>query len=284
MRDFTFKETDRPTLPEFNRRFSEIGSVLGGLGNEYVWERYGTIPAHYAVENAGRVTIQQTNTATTYYIGDAVTVDSAGKVSIVNERQVTVSWSNRNDLQGKYLRNNAGYLDANLVYYAPANAIFYDEFGYPNIMYANDLSKVVGYAESLGLVGYVNSSDPNAYPVNDGYTYTPLGMLGDKTRIETGSYVGTGTYGASNPNSITFSFTPKLWGIYRLASSTGSNSVTFYAPWGLVRQSGAAGLNQNNDITLFVSYSGNTVSWYDVNSAPNQLNMNKYTYYYIAIG
>ena len=30
-------------------------------------------------------------------------------------------------------------------------------------------------------------------------------------KIQTGSYVGTGTYGASNPCSLTFDFTPKIF-------------------------------------------------------------------------
>lgn len=35
-----------------------------------------------------------------------------------------------------------------------------------------------------------------------------LAQLGTKAKIQTGSYVGTGTYGASNPCSLTFDFEP----------------------------------------------------------------------------
>lgn len=282
MRDFTFKETDRPTLPEFNRRFSEIGSVLNGLGNEYVWEKFGTIPAYYALENAGKVTIQQTKTETTHYIGDSVVVDSAGKVSIVNEQSVSITWTNRNDLLGKYLRSNAGYLDASAVYYVPENAGIHDEFGYPNIMYTSDISKVVGYAESLGALGYVNSSDPNAYPIDDGYTYTPLGMLGEKTRIETGSYVGTGTNGVNNKTSLAFNFNPKLVVVSYNGLVTTFVNGDVNAKYG----------NKDGDssMSLIASWSGNTVNWYSTytsypsTAAMYQLNGSGNYYYYTAIG
>ena len=35
-------------------------------------------------------------------------------------------------------------------------------------------------------------------------------LQSEQVRIATGSYVGTGTYGASNPCSLTFAFSPKV--------------------------------------------------------------------------
>ena len=32
----------------------------------------------------------------------------------------------------------------------------------------------------------------------------------EKAKIQTGSYIGTGTYGSNNPNTLTFDFEPKL--------------------------------------------------------------------------
>ena len=43
--------------------------------------------------------------------------------------------------------------------------------------------------------------------------------VGGKARIEVGSYVGTGTYGADNPCSITCSFPPKIIWIYAKGST-----------------------------------------------------------------
>lgn len=69
---------------------------------------------------------------------------------------------------------------------------------------------------SIELVGYVNSPNANAFPpsVPDGFTYGALGRLGDGARIATGSYVGTGTYGSGNPNTLTFEFEPKIVIVY----------------------------------------------------------------------
>ena len=48
--------------------------------------------------------------------------------------------------------------------------------------------------------------------INSGVDNEIASALSGFARIETGSYVGTGTYGASNPNTLTFGFVPKVWG------------------------------------------------------------------------
>ena len=75
---------------------------------------------------------------------------------------------------------------------------------------------------------YLTSSDRNAYPdsgTQDGYEYEYLGIPFDNAvtapRIETGSYVGTGTYGQANPNTLTFGFKPKFVWIYEWLRSDG---------------------------------------------------------------
>ena len=40
-----------------------------------------------------------------------------------------------------------------------------------------------------------------------------------KAKIQTGSYIGTGTYGASNPCSLTFDFVPKIVYIYSIQTA-----------------------------------------------------------------
>ena len=47
----------------------------------------------------------------------------------------------------------------------------------------------------------------------------------EKVRIESGSYVGTGTYGANNPCSLTFDFIPRFFMILGYSSP----STTYYA-------------------------------------------------------
>ena len=90
-------------------------------------------------------------------------------------------------------------------------------------------------------------------------------------KMETGSYVGTGTYGSGNPNKLTFSFAPKMV------------VVTEYGATGLGASTGMI-WNGNPQIgTRSVSVAGSEISWYD-SSASNQLNSSGSTYYYAAIG
>lgn len=58
-----------------------------------------------------------------------------------------------------------------------------------------------------------------------------LGKLGDKARVQVVSYVGTGTYGADNPCSLTFDFAPMfilIAGSDSFAMCIGNSAVTCY--------------------------------------------------------
>ena len=102
--------------------------------------------------------------------------------------------------------------------------------------------------------------------------------------LYTGSYRGTGTYGSSNPTSITFPFEPIIWFTPedRYASNyMGSYGIVVLSMFG-----------EDYEITGFPSSSGvtkikkvgNTLSWYNETSAGYQLNGSGTTYYYAAIG
>ena len=145
------------------------------------------------------------------------------------------------------------------------------------------------FNKTFGDWEYVQSNNRNAYPdsgESGGYEYEYLGVPFDKLptvgAVEIGSYAGTSTYGQNNPNTLTFSKKPKL--IILGPTNTG-NSVT-------------AGID-NTCIILFgittnftfgssdsinhISYSENTMSWYNDNSATYQRNYKGYKYYYIVI-
>ena len=95
-------------------------------------------------------------------------------------------------------------------------------------------------------------------------------------QIATGSYVGTGKYGSSNPNSLTFEFEPKFWWIYAESEGLYEDDLTqdsFYWPWG----------KNQNMASIKITYTGNTVSWYSPNSSSNQYNDSGRYYYYLAI-
>lgn len=117
---------------------------------------------------------------------------------------------------------------------------------------------------------------------NSGGTITdvngnPLGV-----RIATGSYVGTGTYGEDNPNSLTFEFEPKFLIVQR--------STTNY-PGGFIwidgiSEIGSVFTDTSSGASLRISIIKNEkdITWYSTSNAEKQMNLVDSYYYYIAIG
>lgn len=105
-------------------------------------------------------------------------------------------------------------------------------------------------------------------------------MIGEGAQIATGSYVGTGTYGASNPNSLTFDFSPKIICVFEsgIYASLSSLLISTYGNEGYA----IVGESSSSGSTSF-TWNGNTVSWYATASADRQFN-SKITYRYFAIG
>lgn len=113
-------------------------------------------------------------------------------------------------------------------------------------------------------------------------------------QIETGTYVGTGTYGINNPNSLTFSFVPKL--LIITAGTTNAGPCYFLGIFpGFALNNNfltrgyyyLEGINWYSENHL-AKIQENTISWYintDQTIDPEeQFNYNGYTYHYIAIG
>lgn len=152
----------------------------------------------------------------------------------------------------------------------------------------------------------VTSTDPNAYPVaGDGWTYTELApspTMPPCARIQIGSYIGTGTYGANNPNSLTFEFEPKLLIIPfadYFASSQTTQIVDFIVnkdySWLILTDNlptspgKAYGLGYNSYAYAYVSADRKTVYWHTTssnttNGAYFQFNNPNLQYFYLAIG
>ena len=120
-----------------------------------------------------------------------------------------------------------------------------------------------------------------------------LTQLGTKAKIQTGSYVGTGTYGASNPCSLTFDFEPKVvfiesYTYHNTPFYASGAGVTFWDFNILINPCiGGKGTNAS----CHIAWNGNTVSWYfDYTSVgvsymnSFQQNVNGQTYHYIGIG
>ena len=122
-----------------------------------------------------------------------------------------------------------------------------------------------------------------------------LAQLGTKAKMQVGSYVGTGSYGADNPNTLTFNFPPKY---LLIVGSDDDTRVTgdflFWiapAPTAMsiitTAMSGASSMQSN--IRNVFSVSGNTLSWYyntvvDDYSSSRQFNTNSKVFYWLAIG
>lgn len=100
---------------------------------------------------------------------------------------------------------------------------------------------------------------------------------------EYGSYVGTGTYGVDNPNTLTFSVAPKLVIIMGILYTPPS---TIYAVLGFfIRGNDKSFGISNSSVNLFnnCTWNDKTLSWY-AEDATKQFNASAITYSYIMIG
>ena len=129
-----------------------------------------------------------------------------------------------------------------------------------------------------------NIASGNMNAVTSNAVYQAIAAIPEGVQIETGSYVGTGTYGASNPNSLTFGFEPKL--VIILSVDSGSDSQTTTDFEGPIFIKGKPYSDNGNS----VQFSGTTVSWHyygyatGTTAASNQRNAVGSVYYYLTIG
>lgn len=102
-------------------------------------------------------------------------------------------------------------------------------------------------------------------------------------KIATGFYVGTNTYGESNPNSLTFDFEPKFVLIFWAEGGNPNNAMAFLSADGGCSYMPAGPNGQYYYATIItVNITGNTITWY---ASSLQIQMNgKVKYQYFAIG
>lgn len=104
-------------------------------------------------------------------------------------------------------------------------------------------------------------------------------------KIETGSYVGTGTYGQSNPNTLTFQKRPLL--VFIGGNSNQNRLILINGPYGAAEENVFLGrgvvLNPANPAIYGaqVNCPENVLKWYSTNDS-NQLNVSGYEYQYTA--
>lgn len=197
----------------------------------------------------------------------ALTASSAGAQAVAALAPCYYKIGNSSSAQIMYLPTGAtgGTSTSNTIRYSSSKLVYGDS--------ASVKAKTCMAVPSFGDEELVHSATRSAYPdsgESGGYEYRYIGQpfadLPIKPRIQTGSYIGTGTYGESNPNGIEFAFEPKLVLIY-------SADLNMVAPYIVGAGSFYVG-SLSSGGTLYantVTINGNTMSWYST-GAQGQLN------------
>ena len=257
--------------------WSLIENKRNSLVNEYVWAKTTLVYTPQYTETV--VSNRDIGTSQTAYYSDSFHVD--GNMFVIdNPQTVTMTVSNaKTYLLGKYFI--LGAASKATMFKAETSATVSTATG--NVRF-NTITEYGSASVKTDVIvhGYVNSPNPSAYPVSDGYTYMSMGQFGSKAQVASGSYTGTGTYGTSTPNSLIFGFEPKMVAIVKSGNITMYSSgvfTIFVAP-----DAAFSAATSNNDYAAICSLSGSTFSWYNTKAAANQLNSSGTKYNYIAFG
>lgn len=226
-----------------------------------------------------------TGNASNYYYSETIKVSDTGTLTQENVKSYTANATNdswvsniQSAIRGKFItvsgeKDNGGSEGTNLVYIPDDAIVSYFENGVS-----------LGYPYNYGFL--VNKMQQvTGYPaIPAGTTIEYLGVLGDKTSIETGSYVGTGTYGSGNPNTLTFRFEPKFVHIQAGNIGKEDSSGFKFAFFVLGTKGFSIGPGSANELyNLNAKFDGNTLSWY-LGNAAQQLNTKSANYFFIALG
>ena len=264
--------------------FNKLSRLDNKLADEYFWDVCKNVTNFYDSKlyesvylSRGRRTGAETQTI--YYSTEIEY--SEGRVKLKNPQAVEVSYDNMPSadlLNGKYCicpQDKQNEPISTKVYRVvniseiKRGADFSDTRKNYVIM-VGTLYEQQAYT-SLEHVKYISS--PNRHPeLPVGFENLFLGKLGEKATIKTGQYVGTGTYGESNPNSLSFEFEPKV--LFLVEISTKKLMIS-------VRQSnGFIFLGKRKPFT----WDKNKIQWFDSHYASEQFNSLGKFYYYIVIG
>lgn len=225
----------------------------------------------------------------TFYHATSIEIDqSTGEVKLVNPESSSfrVGYSNGfSATEGTYFTNvyenpTAVYKGANTASNGTQKVGgFYYQYLKSGVEVITS-EKVFDHYTDLGDWEYVTSISKETYPKNgylDGYVYEYIGIPLDNAvssaRIEIGSYVGTGSYGAKNKNEILFDRIP----VIVIVSSINENK-NYSFTW-------IEGVEASATVTSKQVYSreSNKFIWYSTNDAKSQLNVADAKYFYVAV-
>ena len=122
---------------------------------------------------------------------------------------------------------------------------------------------------------FENTDAQPVWPVTLARAVLGLENYGVESKVHIGAYTGTGTYGETNENSVTVEFEPKML----IVQGTAGRVAIMIKPSGV-----GVSIGSDTSTTLSVTWSGNTVSWYNALNADNQMNTDDETYSYTAFG
>lgn len=325
-----FESTDEFVMAGFNGKIANINDIFNLYGNNYWWKRRSTTFKEVQTDIGAKVYVVRGSDQTTQ-ISDSINIDpDSGAVTLNNPTDYVIKHTASNEttktvataLTNKaptYITNIQGNPTA--IYYMPEGTnigttreadsytvayAYSSDSGSVYFSGTADLKvKVITSEAGQGDWEYLNSPDRSAYPdsgVSGGYEYQYLGIPFDNAvnaaKFVFDKYNGDGTYGADNPNSITFDFAPKLV-IILCQQYSGGRTQHFFSEGtyqtivvmdGLTTdyQKGAVPFISNaissNAAYAKKSEDGKTLTWYNTANANYQLNYSGTTYCYIAIG
>ena len=228
---------------------------------------------------------------TTLYYADSVSAvidydTQKLKVILNNPKTLTFSWNDYTKslsvvyehcltpIEGKYWSKASDGSEP--VFYSKTNT-YADEY----LVRVSTLA-VRGVIVSTGSERYIYDENENKYPngeIVDNYQYTYVGITRESLsllKIASGSYVGTGTYGAANENKLVFDRVPDV--IFFLKKFP-NEKVGF----GFLFPKLGYGYSGSGVEVLHARTVNNTVYWYS-SSASLQLNDSNSVINYIGIG
>lgn len=277
--------------------------VFGFLGkyNLYWWKASGYIAGYYTLEDSEDLEVGYGLNGATYNIqySSSVSVNDSGGVSLDSPTSLTLEVGGGQTADEWNQIPNKSFLSWNnqqTIYQKKDSA--YET--YVNRVWRTRLPVyiVTGHPAQMSGEAYVYSAERGTYPDkgNIGKTYYEyIGVPYENfthmpVKIETGSYIGTGTSGNDNKTEITFTFPPKIWGvtafrdtnrklhailnIFPFEPPTDGNNLIF------ISYSGADSYSRES----YYSIDGNTLRIWSLYDAKYQLNNSGCIYYYFGIG
>ena len=328
---FTKQETLTPeTAALYGLSSSAIpDDVLSFLGkyNQHWWRRRES-KSHYEAVISQATEEDVLNTVNAFMVNinysSDITISSSGKVTllapiknlIIEENDLSRSGtgvSKANTLKGKYWNGTmigpSDYeRDLGDRYTAPnaPNAKMTDYGDYKKLTLQSSAVSTK-FVDGIGPWEYVQSNDRKAYPdsgIVEGVEYQYLGIpfanIVTAPTIVTGSYVGTGKTGKSNPNQITLAEPFKILCIYgmqwpdsyRSIDNSGTGETSVIIPGSIIPTEYTSGFgffysSNSRDSYGKKSADGKTFSWYynytPSDAATVQLNLSQVVYHYYAI-